>query len=169
MMAREALVGVDAFIQTLGVSPSPALIFTGMRLFSTATRSRRAKNCCGQQFLDHGELPSAFRLPNRALWERVVLVLDSGISFVPFALDPLQLRRDFLGSEHPPDLGDESRQLLREGAMLGRGFGKIQQFLVDKIIESRLESVAIFDRAGGLALLNPDFVQLSRLYHSPSP
>ncbi|MGZ9073698.1 MAG: hypothetical protein ACXW3G_12490 [Rhodoplanes sp.] len=95
--------------------------------------------------------------------------MDSGISFVPFALDPLQLRRDFLGSEHPSDLGDESRQLLREGAMLGRGFGKIQQFLVDKIIESRLESVTIFDRAGGLALLNPDFVQLAGVHHAIAP
>ena len=33
-----ALMGVDAVIQTLGVSPTPDLIFTGTRLFSAATR-----------------------------------------------------------------------------------------------------------------------------------
>ena len=35
---ERALVGVDAVIQTLGVSPTPDLIFTGTRLFSAATR-----------------------------------------------------------------------------------------------------------------------------------
>jgi uncharacterized protein YbjT (DUF2867 family) len=33
-----ALAGVDAVIQTLGVSPTPELIFSGTRLFSVATR-----------------------------------------------------------------------------------------------------------------------------------
>jgi putative NADH-flavin reductase len=33
-----ALAGVDAVIQTLGVSPNPVLIFSGTRLFSEATR-----------------------------------------------------------------------------------------------------------------------------------
>jgi hypothetical protein len=42
--------------------------------------------------------------------------------------------------------------------MLGRCFGKIQQFFADEIVKSRLKSVAIFDRARGLALLNPDLV-----------
>jgi putative NADH-flavin reductase len=32
------LAGVDAVIQTLGVSPNPVLIFSGTRLFSEATR-----------------------------------------------------------------------------------------------------------------------------------
>ena len=35
---QRALVGVDAVIQTLGVSPAPELILTGTRLFSAATR-----------------------------------------------------------------------------------------------------------------------------------
>jgi putative NADH-flavin reductase len=35
---ERALVGVDAVIQTLGVSPTPELIFGGTRLFSVATR-----------------------------------------------------------------------------------------------------------------------------------
>jgi putative NADH-flavin reductase len=35
---ERALVGVDAVIQTLGVSPTPELIFSGTRLFSVATR-----------------------------------------------------------------------------------------------------------------------------------
>ena len=35
---ERALMGVDAVIQTLGVSPTPDLIFTGTRLFSAATR-----------------------------------------------------------------------------------------------------------------------------------
>ena len=35
---ERALVGVDAVIQTLGVSPTPELIFSGTRLFSIATR-----------------------------------------------------------------------------------------------------------------------------------
>ena len=35
---ERALAGVDAVIQTLGVSPAPELIFTGTRLFSAATR-----------------------------------------------------------------------------------------------------------------------------------
>jgi len=35
---ERALVGVDAVIQTLGVSPAPELIFSGTRLFSAATR-----------------------------------------------------------------------------------------------------------------------------------
>ena len=35
---ERALVGVDAVIQTLGVSPVPQLIFSGTRLFSAATR-----------------------------------------------------------------------------------------------------------------------------------
>jgi putative NADH-flavin reductase len=35
---EHALVGVDAVIQTLGVSPTPELIFSGTRLFSAATR-----------------------------------------------------------------------------------------------------------------------------------
>ena len=33
-----ALAGVDAVIQTLGVSPTPELILSGTRLFSVATR-----------------------------------------------------------------------------------------------------------------------------------
>ena len=33
-----ALAGVDAVIQTLGVSPTPEMIFSGTRLFSVATR-----------------------------------------------------------------------------------------------------------------------------------
>ena len=37
-MMERALVGVDAVIQTLGVSPAPELIFSGTRLFSAATR-----------------------------------------------------------------------------------------------------------------------------------
>jgi len=37
-MMERALVGVDAVIQTLGVSPAPELIFGGTRLFSAATR-----------------------------------------------------------------------------------------------------------------------------------
>jgi putative NADH-flavin reductase len=37
-MIERALVGVDAVIQTLGVSPAPELIFSGTRLFSAATR-----------------------------------------------------------------------------------------------------------------------------------
>ena len=35
---KRALAGVDAVIQTLGVSPTPELIFNGTRLFSAATR-----------------------------------------------------------------------------------------------------------------------------------
>ncbi len=35
---ERALEGVDAVIQTLGVSPTPELIFGGTRLFSAATR-----------------------------------------------------------------------------------------------------------------------------------
>jgi putative NADH-flavin reductase len=35
---ERALTGVDAVIQTLGVSPTPELIFSGTRLFSAATR-----------------------------------------------------------------------------------------------------------------------------------
>ncbi len=35
---EHALVGADAVIQTLGVSPNPELIFSGTRLFSKATR-----------------------------------------------------------------------------------------------------------------------------------
>jgi nucleoside-diphosphate-sugar epimerase len=35
---ERALVGVDAVIQTLGVSPTPELIFSGTRLFSVGTR-----------------------------------------------------------------------------------------------------------------------------------
>ena len=35
---KRALAGVDAVIQTLGVSPAPELIFGGTRLFSVATR-----------------------------------------------------------------------------------------------------------------------------------
>jgi NAD(P)-dependent dehydrogenase (short-subunit alcohol dehydrogenase family) len=35
---ERALAGVDAVIQTLGVSPTPELIFGGTRLFSVATR-----------------------------------------------------------------------------------------------------------------------------------
>jgi putative NADH-flavin reductase len=35
---ERALAGVDAVIQTLGVSPTPELIFGGTRLFSAATR-----------------------------------------------------------------------------------------------------------------------------------
>jgi uncharacterized protein YbjT (DUF2867 family) len=35
---ERALAGVDAVVQTLGVSPSPELIFSGTRLFSAATR-----------------------------------------------------------------------------------------------------------------------------------
>ena len=35
---EHALAGVDAVIQTLGVSPNPVLIFSGTRLFSEATR-----------------------------------------------------------------------------------------------------------------------------------
>jgi putative NADH-flavin reductase len=35
---ERALAGVDAVIQTLGVSPTPKLIFGGTRLFSAATR-----------------------------------------------------------------------------------------------------------------------------------
>ena len=35
---ERALAGVDAVIQTLGVSPAPELIFTGTRLFSVSTR-----------------------------------------------------------------------------------------------------------------------------------
>jgi hypothetical protein len=35
---ERALVGVDAVIQTLGVSPTPELILSGTRLFSVATR-----------------------------------------------------------------------------------------------------------------------------------
>ena len=66
-------------------------------------------------------------------------------------------RSYFLGSKHPPDLGDDLGQLLREGAMLGCGFGKIQQFLFDEIIEGRFKSVTISDRASCLALLIPDF------------
>ena len=37
-MIDRTLVGVDAVIQTLGVSPAPELIFSGTRLFSAATR-----------------------------------------------------------------------------------------------------------------------------------
>ena len=35
---QRALAGVDAVIQTLGVSPAPELIFSGTRLFSADTR-----------------------------------------------------------------------------------------------------------------------------------
>jgi putative NADH-flavin reductase len=35
---ERAVVGVDVVIQTLGVSPTPELIFSGTRLFSVATR-----------------------------------------------------------------------------------------------------------------------------------
>jgi hypothetical protein len=35
---ERALVGVDAVIQTLGVSPTPELIFCGTQLFSVGTR-----------------------------------------------------------------------------------------------------------------------------------
>jgi uncharacterized protein YbjT (DUF2867 family) len=37
-----ALAGVDAVIQTLGVTPEPSLIVSGTRLFSTATLSQRS-------------------------------------------------------------------------------------------------------------------------------
>ena len=37
-MIDRTLVGVDAVIQTLGVSPTPELILGGTRLFSNATR-----------------------------------------------------------------------------------------------------------------------------------
>ena len=36
--SKPALAGVDAVIQTLGVSPTPELILGGTRLFSVATR-----------------------------------------------------------------------------------------------------------------------------------
>jgi len=50
--------------------------------------------------------------------------------------------------------------------MLGRRFGKVQQLLADEIIECRLQSVTVLNGASGLALLNPDFVQLAGLSHS---
>jgi putative NADH-flavin reductase len=37
-MIERALAGIDAVIQTLGVSPTPERIFSGTRLFSAATR-----------------------------------------------------------------------------------------------------------------------------------
>src|SRR6516162_1739762 len=37
-MIERALPGMDAVIQTLGVSPIPELIFSGTRVFSVATR-----------------------------------------------------------------------------------------------------------------------------------
>jgi putative NADH-flavin reductase len=37
-MIERALAGVDAVIQTIGVSPTPEMIFSGTRLFSAATR-----------------------------------------------------------------------------------------------------------------------------------
>jgi hypothetical protein len=35
---ERALIGVDVVIQTVGVSPTPEMIFSGTRLFSVATR-----------------------------------------------------------------------------------------------------------------------------------
>jgi len=51
-------------------------------------RLGRAKNRRCQYFLDHRELPSPRRLPNRALCMRVVVLLLGGVFFALFAFDP---------------------------------------------------------------------------------
>ena len=53
------------------------IVYTLNDCIDKQDRSRRTRNCCGQQVLDHHKLPSAFRLQDRALRNRVILVLDS--------------------------------------------------------------------------------------------
>lgn len=86
-----------------------------------------------------------------------------------FVFDTGKMRRDLLGRIHLPDRRHETRQLLREGAMLGRRFGKVQQLLANEIIECRLESVTLLDGASGLALLYPELVKFAGLSHSRTP
>ncbi|MGA8294041.1 MAG: hypothetical protein WB820_16425 [Rhodoplanes sp.] len=123
-------------------------------------------NCCARAFFRSGL--SVFR--DVVVFSLLALNLPLvAFKLSLFVFDSGKMRRDLLGREHLPDRRHETRQLLREGAMLGRRFGKVQQLLADEIIECRLESVTLLDGASGLALLHPELVKFAGLSHSKPP
>ena len=52
----------------------------------------------------------------------------------------VRLRSDLSGVNILLTSENKSRELLRKGTIIGRGFNKIYQFLVNDIIEGRLEA-----------------------------
>ena len=73
---------------------------------------------------------------------------------------------NFIGGKHAPHFGDKSGKLPGESRMVTGGAGEIHQFLADRVVERRLEPIALSDGSRRFALLDPNlmvFVRTHRL------
>ena len=74
--------------------------------------------------------------------------------------DSVEVRLDLRRCEDLLDLLDESRQLAGELGILVRDLEEIEELLTDQVSDRLLETEGLADVAGGLALLDPDLVEL---------
>src|SRR5208337_1247764 len=132
----------------------------------TSARSRRAKRIRGEEVFDRGELPDALGHHGRGLTEDLILVRVAvfGVSFGPLAFEARKMVTNFIGGKHAPHFGDKSGKLLGERWMVMGRAGEIHQFLADRVLERRLESIALPDGSRRFALLDPNLMVFVRTH-----
>ncbi len=132
----------------------------------TSARSRRAERIRGEEVFDRGELPDALGRHGRGLTEDLILVRVAvlGISFDLLAFELRKLGAIFIGRKHTPHFGDKSGKLPGERWMVMGRAGEIHQFLADRVVERRLESIALPDGSRRFALLDPNLMVFVRTH-----
>ena len=132
----------------------------------TSARSRRAERIRGEEVFDRGELPDALGRHGRGLTEDLILVRVAvlGISFDLLAFESRKLGANFISRIHTPHFGDKSGKLPGERWMVMGRAGEIHQFLADRVVERRLESIALPDGSRRFALLDPNLMVFVRTH-----
>ena len=132
----------------------------------TSARSRRAERIRGEEVFDRGELPDALGRHGRGLTEDLILVRVAvlGVSFGLLAFESRKMGANFIGRKHTPHFGDKSGKLPGERWMVMGRAGEIHQFLADRVVERRLESIALPDGSRRFALLDPNLMVFARTH-----
>jgi hypothetical protein len=132
----------------------------------TSARSRRAERIRGEEVFDRGELPDALGRHGRGLTEDLILVRVAvlGIFFDLLAFESRKLGANFISRIHTPHFGDKSGKLPGERWMVMGRAGEIHQFLADRVVERRLESIALPDGSRRFALLDPNLMVFVRTH-----
>ncbi len=132
----------------------------------TSAPSRRAERIRGEEVFDRGELPDALGRHGRGLTEDLILVRVAvlGISFDLLAFESRKLGANFIGRIHTPHFGDKSGKLPGERWMVMGRASESHQFLADRVVERRLESIALPDGSRRFALLDPNLMVFVRTH-----
>ena len=113
--------------------------------------------------LDQENLPGPLDrilLDGASVAELLVILVAQDVTEGSDATHPVEVGADLRGLEDGPDLLEERRQLRREVGVLVRGLDEVQELLADEVPQGFLKPLSLPYAAGGLALVDPDLVEV---------